>query len=186
MAHTGEVDDPLMTHALGPVAPRWGWRHRGAGRSWSTPARRYAVHHGAGWRGCTRSWPGPAAPPPGSRSGGTRWGRSRVPGPVRSGWPPGWSPTPACSCSASPGVGKSALAKRLTLGMAAFGGRPIILGDTKGEHTAIITALGGQVIRVGRGWTGSTPWTPARWARPRAQLARDGRGHAPWRSAAGG
>ena len=50
-----------------------------------------------------------------------------------------------------PGVGKSALVKRLTLALPAFGIRPIILGDTKGEYTAIITALGGQVIRVGRG-----------------------------------
>jgi hypothetical protein len=59
-----------------------------------------------------------------------------------------------------PGVGKSALAKRLTLGMAAFGVRPIILGDTKGEHTAIIAALGGQVIRVGRGLDRINPLDP--------------------------
>ena len=59
-----------------------------------------------------------------------------------------------------PGVGKSALAKRLTLGMAAFGVRPIILGDTKGEHTAIIEALGGQVIRVGRGLDRINPLDP--------------------------
>ena len=50
-----------------------------------------------------------------------------------------------------PGVGKSALAKRLIMGMAGCGTRILILGDTKPDYTNLIEYLGGQVIRVGRG-----------------------------------
>ncbi|MFI5843886.1 hypothetical protein ACIA8K_29730 [Catenuloplanes sp. NPDC051500] len=50
-----------------------------------------------------------------------------------------------------PGAGKSALAKRLITGMAGFGTRVLILGDTKPDYTLLVHRLGGQVIRVGRG-----------------------------------
>lgn len=50
-----------------------------------------------------------------------------------------------------PGTGKSAFAKRQILGIAAAGGRPVVLGDPKGEYTSLVQALGGQVIRVGYG-----------------------------------
>lgn len=50
-----------------------------------------------------------------------------------------------------PGTGKSAFAKRQILGMAARGARPVILGDPKGEYSALIEQMGGQVLRVGAG-----------------------------------
>ncbi|MEV0650084.1 hypothetical protein AB0I28_32980 [Phytomonospora sp. NPDC050363] len=50
-----------------------------------------------------------------------------------------------------PGIGKSCLAKRLVVGMSAFGMQPLILGDTKPDYTRVIKHLGGQVIDVGRG-----------------------------------
>ena len=50
-----------------------------------------------------------------------------------------------------PGVGKSALVKRLVRGQAAFGVRTMVLGDTKPDYTRLVRRLGGQVIRVGRG-----------------------------------
>ncbi len=50
-----------------------------------------------------------------------------------------------------PGTGKSAFAKRQILGMAADGVRPVVLGDPKGEYSGLVSQLGGQVIRVGRG-----------------------------------
>jgi len=50
-----------------------------------------------------------------------------------------------------PGVGKTALAQRLLRGLAGYGVRPLILGDTKPDYNHTITRLGGQVIRVGRG-----------------------------------
>ncbi|MFI5959743.1 hypothetical protein [Cryptosporangium sp. NPDC051539] len=50
-----------------------------------------------------------------------------------------------------PGVGKSALVKRLLTGSVAFGRTALIVGDTKPDYTRIVEHLGGQVIRVGRG-----------------------------------
>lgn len=50
-----------------------------------------------------------------------------------------------------PGTGKSAFAKRQIVGMVARGVRPVILGDVKGEYAELVSRLGGQVIKVGRG-----------------------------------
>jgi hypothetical protein len=50
-----------------------------------------------------------------------------------------------------PGAGKSALAKRLLLGMTGYGVRGLVLGDTKPDYTRLVRHLGGQVITVGRG-----------------------------------
>jgi hypothetical protein len=50
-----------------------------------------------------------------------------------------------------PGVGKSTIAKRLAIGMAATGVRLLVLGDTKPDYTALVRYLDGQVIQVGRG-----------------------------------
>ena len=50
-----------------------------------------------------------------------------------------------------PGLGKSTAVRRWVLGLAAAGVTPLILGDLKPDYTALVTALGGQVIRLGRG-----------------------------------
>ena len=50
-----------------------------------------------------------------------------------------------------PGLGKSTLVRRLALGLAAGGVTPLVLGDLKPDYTALVTALGGQVVRLGRG-----------------------------------
>jgi hypothetical protein len=50
-----------------------------------------------------------------------------------------------------PGLGKSTLVRRWVLGLAAAGVTPLILGDLKPDYTPLIGALGGQVIRLGRG-----------------------------------
>lgn len=49
------------------------------------------------------------------------------------------------------GLGKSSLIRRLIIGMGGYGVPSLVLGDLKGEHVATITALGGQVLRLGRG-----------------------------------
>lgn len=51
----------------------------------------------------------------------------------------------------SPGAGKTALAKRVLRGLIAQGVTVVVLGDPKGEYTAVVRSAGGQVIRVGRG-----------------------------------
>lgn len=50
-----------------------------------------------------------------------------------------------------PGTGKSAFAKRQMVGLASVGVRPVVLGDPKGEYSELVSRMGGQVIRVGRG-----------------------------------
>ncbi|MFT8396708.1 ATP/GTP-binding protein [Propionibacterium sp.] len=50
-----------------------------------------------------------------------------------------------------PGLGKSTVARRMSLGLAGYGVSSLYLGDLKGEHVPLIRALGGQVIRLGRG-----------------------------------
>ena len=50
-----------------------------------------------------------------------------------------------------PGLGKSTLVRRIVLGLAGAGVTPLILGDLKPDYTELVSALGGQVIRLGRG-----------------------------------
>ncbi|GAA2105636.1 ATPase [Streptomyces albiaxialis] len=69
--------------------------------------------------------------------------------------PSGWIGTlvtnPGVWIQSEPGVGKSAIAKRLCLGYAAYGHMTVCPGDVKGEYTPLVTAMGGQVVRIGRG-----------------------------------
>lgn len=151
--HRAEVDDddPLATATLGVVAPALGFRARGAGRAaWAHPARAYAATTTQA-AGLYPFLAGSGAPTVGVPLGRhALWGETVCLDPFA--WMnAGLTTNTGMFLLGQPGVGKSALAKRLTLAMPAFGVRPIILGDTKGEHTAIIEALGGQVIRVGRG-----------------------------------
>ena len=50
-----------------------------------------------------------------------------------------------------PGLGKSALVRRMAAGGAGLGALPLILGDLKPYYVDMICALGGQVITLGRG-----------------------------------
>lgn len=58
---------------------------------------------------------------------------------------------PAAFILGQPGLGKSSLVKRWVIGMDNFGTKSMVLGDLKGEYVKLISALGGQVISVGRG-----------------------------------
>ncbi|MEX5258388.1 ATP/GTP-binding protein [Kocuria arenosa] len=58
---------------------------------------------------------------------------------------------PSAFVMANPGLGKSSLLRRMAIGLAAFGLWPLILGDIKGEHVAMIEHLGGAVLPLGRG-----------------------------------
>jgi hypothetical protein len=50
-----------------------------------------------------------------------------------------------------PGLGKSTTCMRMMIGLAARGVAPMVLGDLKPDYADAIAALGGQIIRVGRG-----------------------------------
>lgn len=50
-----------------------------------------------------------------------------------------------------PGLGKSTLVARMATGLAGYGVMPLVLGDLRPDYVEVIKALGGQVIRLGRG-----------------------------------
>ncbi|HTK62692.1 MAG TPA: hypothetical protein VL595_09950 [Pseudonocardia sp.] len=56
-----------------------------------------------------------------------------------------------------PGIGKSAIIKRMITGLVAFGGVAVVPGDIKGEYSGLVEALGGSVWRVGRGLNSLNP-----------------------------
>lgn len=58
---------------------------------------------------------------------------------------------PSMFLLADPGVGKSTLVARMVTGLTDQGVTPLILGDTRPDYAATVTALGGQVHALGRG-----------------------------------
>ena len=50
-----------------------------------------------------------------------------------------------------PALGKSTLIRRQVIGLAGAGVVPLILGDIRPDYAATVRALGGQVIKLGRG-----------------------------------
>lgn len=50
-----------------------------------------------------------------------------------------------------PGLGKSTTARRMVTGLAAFGSLPMVFGDLKPDYVDLVRAMGGQVIKLGRG-----------------------------------
>jgi hypothetical protein len=87
---------------------------------------------------------------------GVPMGRHLLNGEVFSYDPIGWlveglTTNPGCFLLGQPGCGKSSFVKRLMRGMAGFGVTPWVVGDVKPDYPEIVRALGGTVIRVGRG-----------------------------------
>lgn len=50
-----------------------------------------------------------------------------------------------------PGLGKSTLIRRMVVGLAGYGVWPMVLGDLKPDYVDLISAMGGQIIKLGRG-----------------------------------
>jgi hypothetical protein len=50
-----------------------------------------------------------------------------------------------------PSLGKSSLTRRMVTGLAGYGVLPMVLGDLKPDYVELVRALGGQVIKLGRG-----------------------------------
>ncbi len=68
-----------------------------------------------------------------------------------SGWIGRLVTNPGVWVQAQPGVGKSAITKRICLVYSAYGYKITVPGDVKGEYAPLVRALGGQVVRIGRG-----------------------------------
>jgi hypothetical protein len=116
------------------------------------------------WRGSTTSLAGlrpfpssPGTPTLGVPLGPALGDQPGAVGPIVCADPISWFErgkllgNPSAFVLGMPGLGKSTVVRRWVLGLAAAGVTPLILGDLKPDYTALIGALGGQVIRLGRG-----------------------------------
>ncbi|MGQ0680626.1 MAG: hypothetical protein ACT4OM_13405 [Actinomycetota bacterium] len=136
------------------LAPAWGWKIRGAGRSSHVSAAQ--EYQGTTTQACGLF---PFVAGSGSPSVGIPLGRHLLFGePVSLGpfeWLEGGLVTnPGIFVLGSPGVGKSALIKRLLMGGAGYGIRPFVLADLKPDYCyegGVINELGGQTLKIGRG-----------------------------------
>ena len=132
------------------VAPRRGWPQHGAGR---------AAHAdpGALYLGTSVQVAGlyPLMQAAGLPSEGVPLGHDLLTHEQVCLDPGGWVGTlltnPGIWIEGQPGVGKSAIAKRLCLALSSYGYGVLVPGDVKGEYTSLVEALGGQAIRIGRG-----------------------------------
>jgi hypothetical protein len=70
-----------------------------------------------------------------------------------------------------PGLGKSSLVRRICLGLIAQGVTPLILGDLKPDYVDLVAAVGGQVLKIGRGVGGLNPLDPGGLRAAAAQLS---------------
>ncbi len=132
------------------VAPSGGWPGSGSGRAAHVDP---GMHH----VGTTNQVAGlfPFVQANGLPPTGVPLGRDLLTNELVCLDPPGWVGTmtanPGVWIQASPGVGKSAAAKRVMIGLCALGYLALNPGDAKGEYSTVVEALGGQVIRIGRG-----------------------------------
>ena len=58
---------------------------------------------------------------------------------------------PSAAVLGLPALGKSTLIRRMVIGLAGGGVVPLVLGDLKPDYADVVRALGGQVVRLGRG-----------------------------------
>ncbi|HET7016043.1 MAG TPA: hypothetical protein VFI65_19125 [Streptosporangiaceae bacterium] len=146
-----EAGPPGATTQAAPLAPAWGWRFADAGRA-------ALVAAGPEYQGTTNQLCGlyPFVAGSGTPTAGTPVGRHQLWGEVVCLDPLAWLraglvTNPGMFILGDPGVGKSALVKRLVTGSVATGTRALILGDAKPDYTLLVEHVGGQVIKIGRG-----------------------------------
>ncbi|WP_406639160.1 hypothetical protein [Amycolatopsis sp. WGS_07] len=153
-------DDPLAEMRKRPAPPARGRAVPGGGRD-------HHIGSTAVWQGTTNQLAGlyPFVGGAGSRVRGVPIGRN-----IHTHEPVGMHPgdwlgegivaSSGIWCQAQPGVGKSAFAKRLGLGLVAMGWRLFVPADIKGEYTALVTELDGSAVAIGRGRDGVNPLDP--------------------------
>lgn len=141
----------LVGAGPGRPGPR-GWTNRGAGAS-------AYVEAAPEWRGTSVQvcglWPFIAGS--GSPMVGVPLGKHLVTGTTVCSDPINWFTR--AKLISNPGVfvlgltgrGKSTVVRRMATGLAAQGVNPVVFGDTKPDYADLITALGGNVVKLGRG-----------------------------------
>ncbi|HEY2206750.1 MAG TPA: hypothetical protein VGH99_19985 [Pseudonocardia sp.] len=143
---------PSRENVLGRPVPRaWGWPVAGGGRS-------PHVEGGALYAGTSSQLCGlfPFAVSSGATVRGVPIGRHLLTAEPVGLDPAEWLRQGLVSntgvwVQGQPGIGKSAIVKRMVTGLVAFGGAVVVPGDVKGEYSSLVEALGGTVWRVGRG-----------------------------------
>ena len=137
----------------GPPRPGTrGWSGRGGGASSFVQAPEE-------WRGTTFQVCGlwPYAAGSGTPMVGVPLGRNLLSGATLCADPISWFQrarlisNPSLFLLGLPGLGKSTLIRRMALGLTGYGVLPMALGDLKPDYVDLIEAVGGQVIRLGRG-----------------------------------
>nr|WP_156994145.1 hypothetical protein [Pseudonocardia acaciae] len=143
---------PMQGDALDRPAPRaWGWPVRGGGRA-------AHVEGGTLYAGTSSQLCGlfPFAVSSGTSVRGVPIGRHLLTAEPVGLDPAEWLRQGLVSntgvwVQGQPGIGKSAIIKRMITGLVAFGGVAVVPGDVKGEYSRLVETLGGSVWRVGRG-----------------------------------
>ncbi|MFC5750711.1 ATP/GTP-binding protein [Actinomadura rugatobispora] len=74
-----------------------------------------------------------------------------------------------------PGLGKSTLIRRMVMGLAGYGVFPMVLGDLKPDYVDLIRAMGGQIIKLGRGLGSLNVLDPGATAAVAARLPEQAR-----------
>ncbi len=129
-----------------------GWPGRGRG---SVPYLQAPME----WRATTNQVCGlwPFAAGTGSPMVGVPLGRNLISGSTLCCDPISWFQraklisNPSVFVLGKPGLGKSTVVRRMVLGLEGNGVIPLVLGDLKPDYVDLIEAMGGQVIRLGRG-----------------------------------
>ncbi|WP_021592190.1 hypothetical protein [Actinomadura welshii] len=82
---------------------------------------------------------------------------------------------PSALVLGKPGLGKSTLIRRMVLGLVGQGVFPMVLGDLKPDYVDLIRALGGQIIKLGRGLGSLNVLDPGATAAAAARLPEQAR-----------
>jgi len=144
-----EHDEPSGPSAR-MAAPRRGWKGAGSGRAGH-------VQKGSIYLGTTTQVAGlfPWIQPSGLPAEGIPIGPDLLTAELTCLDPGGWvgrlTKNTGVWIQGEPGSGKSAVTKRLCMGLAAYGHMVVVPGDVKAEYTELVRDLGGQVLKIGRG-----------------------------------
>jgi hypothetical protein len=84
---------------------------------------------------------------------------------------------PSAFVLGKPGLGKSTAVRRMATGLAGYGVIPLVLGDLKPDYVDMVTALGGQVIPLGRGRGSLNVLDPGEATLAADRLTGDARAH---------